>query len=458
MSICINPECKNQHNSDTVLFCRGCGSELLIDGRYRTTRQLGSGGFGKTYEVLNHTPNQLFSKTDELKVLKVLTHNLPKYVELFEREAQVLSQLNHPGIPRVEPDDYFIYYPHNSSEPLHCLVMEKIEGLNLLEYTTRRKTVIKQKRAIHWLIQLVTILQEVHKHNFFHRDIKPSNIMIRADGHLALIDFGAARQVSESFIEKRVQGQVTGIISAGYTPQEQMHGQAGPQSDFFALGRTFVFLLTGKEPGDFYDPATDTLRWEPAAAEISPQLIDYLNYLMARLPHQRPKNTTETLQALTDIYQQLYPNQYDNSNQDHGIPRQPVPSPPSTSTKPLAAPTQPLTASEHNLPDLPSPPTGQQNPSNVFSQLQPPPQSQHPPVLSQSSPPTIQGTAVALSPEFIAFCQQELAELVGPMATIICQRIRNKSNLSRQEFIEQVAQKIPDRQQAELFKKRLNAY
>jgi len=51
-----------------------------------------------------------------------------------------------------------------------------------------------------------------------------------------------------------------------------MHGQAGPQSDFFALGQTFVFLLTGKEPGDFYDPTTDTLRWEQATTDISPPL------------------------------------------------------------------------------------------------------------------------------------------------------------------------------------------
>ena len=117
--------------------------------------------------MLNHTPNQLFSKAGDLRVLKVLSHNWPKYIELFEREAQVLSHLNHPGIPKVEPDNYFIYHPHNSSEPLHCLVMEKIEGLNLLEYTVRRKTVIKQKRAIHWLIQLITILQEVHRKNGF---------------------------------------------------------------------------------------------------------------------------------------------------------------------------------------------------------------------------------------------------------------------------------------------------
>ncbi|MEB3227455.1 MAG: serine/threonine-protein kinase [Synechocystis sp.] len=462
MSICINPDCKSQHNNETLLFCRGCGSELLIDGRYRTTRQLGSGGFGKTYEVLNHTPNQLFSQTNDVRVLKVLSHNWPKYIELFEREAQVLSQLSHPGIPKVEPDDYFIYHPHNSAEPLRCLVMEKIEGLNLLEYAARRKTVIKQKRALHWLIQLVTILEEVHKHNFFHRDIKPSNIMLRADGHLALIDFGAARQVSASFIEKQGQGQVTGIISAGYTPPEQMHGQAGPQSDFFALGRTFVFLLTGKEPSDFYDPGTDTLRWEQATTEIAPQFIDYLNYLMARLPNQRPRNATEILQGLTNIYQQLYPNDPNAPTPNQNDGRRSVPPPPLPPIKPIAPPTQPLTATESNLnspPDLSSPPPGYPHPAPMYSSPPPPP-SQAPVSASPFPPSFAQGqpTNAPLLPDFIARCQQELAEFVGPMAAIICQRVRNKSNLSPQEFVEQLAQKIPDRQQADIFRKRLNTY
>jgi serine/threonine protein kinase len=51
MSLCINPRCPNPINRDTLLFCVSCGSELLLEGRYRVTQQLGGGGFGKTYEV-----------------------------------------------------------------------------------------------------------------------------------------------------------------------------------------------------------------------------------------------------------------------------------------------------------------------------------------------------------------------------------------------------------------------
>ncbi|MEO1187063.1 MAG: serine/threonine-protein kinase, partial [Cyanobacteria bacterium J06636_27] len=248
MSLCINPLCqKPEDNPDNTLFCFGCGSELLLEGRYRVTKELGGGGFGKTYEV-NET------RSNSNKVLKVLINNHPKAVELFQREAEVLKSLNHPGIPKVESDSYFVYFPRSSTQPLHCLIMEKIEGLDLWEYIRQRQQrPIDEKLAIRWLSEVVDILQKVHTQNFFHRDIKPSNIMLRPNGRLALIDFGSAREVTETYIAKQVQGQVTGIMTAGYSPPEQMHGQAMQQSDFFALGRTFVFLLTGREPGDFYN-------------------------------------------------------------------------------------------------------------------------------------------------------------------------------------------------------------
>ncbi|NES81964.1 MAG: serine/threonine protein kinase, partial [Moorea sp. SIO2B7] len=232
MSLCINPSCPKPQNPDHNLFCQACGSELLLAGRYRVINVLSDkGGFSNTYEVIHN---------DIIKVLKVLTNNNPKAVELFQHEAQVLSQLNHPGIPKG--DGHFIYFPRNSQTPLHCLVMEKIEGMDLEEYQKQRKNrPIDQQLAIEWLKQLAEILHEVHTHQFFHRDIKPSNIIFRSNSQLALIDFGAVRQVTETLI---AGGQNTSIYTPGYAPPEQEKGYAVQQSDFFALGRTFVYLLT----------------------------------------------------------------------------------------------------------------------------------------------------------------------------------------------------------------------
>lgn len=86
MSLCLNPRCTNPQNLNTVLFCQACGSELLLQERYLTIGELRNGGFGKTYGVREGTT---------LKILKILINNSPKAVELFQREAEVLSQLNH---------------------------------------------------------------------------------------------------------------------------------------------------------------------------------------------------------------------------------------------------------------------------------------------------------------------------------------------------------------------------
>ncbi|MGB3655786.1 MAG: serine/threonine-protein kinase [Rivularia sp. (in: cyanobacteria)] len=294
MSLCINPHCPKPDNPDKIIFCLGCGSELLLQGRYKVVKYLGGGGFGKAYEIKerNTTP----------KVLKILHNNFPKAIELFQREAEVLSQLNYPGIPQVEDDGYFVYHPRNSQQALHCLVMEKIEGMDLYEYIKQREyRPIDERMAMQWLQELTIILQQVHNQNFFHRDIKPSNVMLRAEGGLALIDFGTARVVSDTYWQAQAQGQVTGIISAGYTPPEQMNGQAMQQSDFFALGRTFVYLLTAKDPNQFYNPQTDELLWRDAVANISLEFADFLDWMMMRSPSQRPANTEEILQRLSEI-------------------------------------------------------------------------------------------------------------------------------------------------------------
>ncbi|NEQ41607.1 MAG: protein kinase [Okeania sp. SIO3I5] len=293
MSYCINPECSNPQNSGTPLFCQSCGSQLLLQDIYRVIRPLGGGGFGKTFEV---------EDCGIPKVLKVLHNNHPKAVELFRQEAEVLSSLNHPGIPRVEADNYFIFRPRSSQEDLHCLVMEKIEGMDLEKYMKQRNfEPISQKAAFRWLKQLIEILHEVHQQEYFHRDIKPSNIMIRENGQLVLIDFGTVKEVTQTYLQKLAGQQVTGIISPGYTPLEQVNGKAVQQSDFFALGRTFVYLLTGEQPNSFTeDPNTGDLIWRNSV-EVSNDLGDFIDYLMKPFPGHRPQNTQDIFNYLNNI-------------------------------------------------------------------------------------------------------------------------------------------------------------
>ena len=302
MSLCINSNCPKPQNPDNILFCQACGSEVLLQQRYRVQCQLGRGGFGVTYEI-----NEV--RTNQAKVLKVLINNDPKAVELFKQEADVLSQLHHSGIPNVELDAYFEYYPYNSQNPIHCLVMEKVVGEDLEKYMQKRGLrPINQTTAIEWLKDLIIILEQVHNKDFFHRDIKPSNIMLRSEkAELVLIDFGTVRKVTSTVFKQ--QGGVTGIISAGYTPSEQINHNAVPQSDFFALGRTFVYLLTGKEPLDpiMYDSYNERLNWRNHAPQISSMLADLLDDMMQRLYKDRPQNTQVILQRIAAIEKALQP-------------------------------------------------------------------------------------------------------------------------------------------------------
>ncbi|OYD96797.1 serine/threonine protein kinase [Nostoc sp. 'Peltigera membranacea cyanobiont' 210A] len=298
MTYCINPHCPKPVDPVNAnnLICRNCGSEILLQGCYRVIKQLGQGGFGNTFEV---------DERGKTKVLKVLTDNNPKAIELFQQEARVLSQLNSAGIPKVEPDGYFTVLPKNSSLPLHCLAMEKIEGVNLEQWMEfRNYQRISETQALNWLKQLVEILALVHAHQYFHRDIKPQNIMLRPSGQLVLIDFGAVRQVTTTILAGNSH---TRIISQGYSPPEQQNGYSVQQSDFFALGRTFIFLLTGKEPQDkeIYDPLTNELHWRKSALNISPLLADLIDHLMAPTANQRPQNTQVILQKLSEIEKAL---------------------------------------------------------------------------------------------------------------------------------------------------------
>ncbi|MEP0873343.1 serine/threonine protein kinase [Trichocoleus desertorum AS-A10] len=292
MSYCINPKCPVRQNPDDIAACLACGTPLLIQQRYRLVNPL--------RELDEPSQAEIFAIDDQgkIKVMKVLKN--PRLLKLFEREAKTLQQLKHSGIPQVELDGFFTVTIHDNPQILYCLVMQKIEGKNLEQWLEQQGP-ISEVLAWQWLKQLIEVLEKVHQHELFHRDIKLSNIMLQPQGQLALIDFGTVREVTNTYLAKVGSGrEVTGIVSPGYTPLEQVNGKAVPQSDFYALGRSFVYLLTGKHPIDLpEDPQTGTLIWRNTAPQVSSRFADLIDDLMAPFPGQRPLNTQEILQRLT---------------------------------------------------------------------------------------------------------------------------------------------------------------
>jgi WD40 repeat protein/predicted Ser/Thr protein kinase len=300
MRLCINPTCPipDHPDNDNYSTCQGCGSELLIDGCYTVTKLLSdTGGFGVVYEATDPA-----GKPKILKILKQELNADSKAVSLFQQEAFVLGQIEHAGIPKIET---YVHHDLENGTMLHGIVMQKIEGLNLEQWINQReRKPIAQKRAITWLRQLVDILAVVHHNKYFHRDIKPANIMLSPSGQLVLIDFGTAREATHTYLAKigGLQG-VTSICSVGYTSPEQEKGFAVPQSDFYALGCTMIHLVTGQYPLDTYNPDRDMFEWRSHAPEISEELADLIDVMIARKPSDRPINCEAILKILKEIEQ-----------------------------------------------------------------------------------------------------------------------------------------------------------
>ncbi|MBD2482699.1 serine/threonine-protein kinase [Planktothrix sp. FACHB-1365] len=275
----------------------------IINDRYQVICLLGRGGFGEVWEVYD-------LQEQEHKVLKILLQNEFQYypekdqnkiISLFQQEAKVLQKLAHPGIPKGY--DYFTIIPEGYLKPLHCLVMEKITGENLKNWLEKNQKITELKLAINWLKQLTEILALLHQENFIHRDIKPENIILKSDGSLVLIDFGAVRQITATYLIKMGTSEFdTQICSISYTPPEQQfEGLCFPQSDFFALGRTLVHLLTGNLPEE---SGNTNKKWQNCLKSEFQDLANLINYMIDKYPGKRPQNTSIILQYLDAIEQE----------------------------------------------------------------------------------------------------------------------------------------------------------
>ncbi|MBD2607213.1 serine/threonine protein kinase [Scytonema hofmannii FACHB-248] len=310
---CINPDCQRPYPQLWgQKFCNSCGATLQLLDRYIPLERLGSGGFAQIYTVWDE-------KSQTEKVLKVLIENSAKALELFTQEAAVLSSLRHPGVPKVDKDGNFeIDLSNPQPRKLACLVMEKIDGLTLEEILEQYPQGCPEKLVLSWLTQTVEILQELHKRQILHRDIKPSNLMLRTfpattllnkggvgESRLVLIDFGGAKQFNEKIL--RSQSGSTRLFSSGYSPPEQVvGGNVGPGTDFYALGRTMIELLTGKYPPKLEDPQTGELRWR-GGINLNPELGDLLSEMVEEDVRSRPTSSTIILKRLAQISQPPQP-------------------------------------------------------------------------------------------------------------------------------------------------------
>lgn len=291
MIYCINPTCLDRCNPDEREFCHNCGTDLIINERYCLVKPL------IKFDRCQHTEVFEVNNLGKTKVLKVLTSQRHRLIDLFQQEAEILRHLAHLNVPQV--DTCFAFPLPTSNKKLHCLIMEKVPGENLEQWLEQNR-VLSEAMAIDWLLQLSKFLTQLHQEQILHRNIKPSNIILRPDGKLTLIDFGTARRITSTYIEKLPAADVTRVYTSGYTAPEQLKGQAVCKSDFFALGCTLVHLLTGIHPDNLAKNESGQLMWRDRAPHISQELANLIDRLIAPLASERLQTPQLFLNHLLD--------------------------------------------------------------------------------------------------------------------------------------------------------------
>jgi len=217
---------------------------VLVAERYEVIRPLGRGTFAHTLLAQDIR----LSRKVALKVLHPRGAADLKAYELFEREAAVLRDLRHPGVPAIHAS----FRARWEGADAAFLVMEYIEGSSLAELIADRRH-LEHAEVMNLFLELLGVLDYLHSRvpPVLHRDIKPANLIMRPEGAPVLVDFGAVRNVFRSPDD---DGS-TVVGTYGYMPYEQYMGQASPASDLYALGATFLHLVTGRPPPEFMTTA-----------------------------------------------------------------------------------------------------------------------------------------------------------------------------------------------------------
>ena len=269
--------------------------------KYRYERILGEGSNGKTY--LAKTLN-----TDEYVAIKALKINQSenfKSFELFKREAETLSCLHVPGVPR--------FYESILSDTLggECyIIQEYISAPSIQSYLqggrifSEEETLIVMKKTA----EILDILHTQYSPPVIHRDIKPSNILCKLPQasdpvawnalRLYLIDFGAVANAHSNSDKSTIAGTV------GYMAPEQNFGECLPQTDLYALGATALHMLTGVPPYEM-DYRTYALDYNKALDEHAPKTSQNMRELLGSLLNYAHDKRPASAAAVLDIIHTL---------------------------------------------------------------------------------------------------------------------------------------------------------
>ena len=317
---CPNPECaKGLRLRDDLagqkVKCPDCGGVIVVPGgttvpdpligksiaHYQILAKIGQGGMGSVYRARNLR----LSKIVALKILPPsLTATDPAFVERFIREAQSTAQLDHPNVVTV----HFV----GSDAGHHFIEMQYVDGKTLAEIL-RDSERLSPSEATRIVIEAARALEAAHLKKIIHRDVKPDNIILTADGHVKVADFGLAA-LGSAGESAMAGGKVLG--TPYFMSPEHCRGEAtDARSDIYSLGATFYHALTGRPPFAGA-PIQEVTKMQvsailPRPREIVPDIPasvdDAVMRMLEKKPEKRYPSCTELIADLEKLHATLSP-------------------------------------------------------------------------------------------------------------------------------------------------------
>lgn len=257
----------------------------IVNDKYRLINILGKGGWGVTYLAEDIQSKQQIA----LKVLALKGLQNWKQIDLLEREARVLQNIEHSAIPSYL--DYFIIDTEDNR--YFYLAQDLAPGKSLAEWVKDgwRTTETEVKQIAQQLLEILIYLHSLEP-PIIHRDLKPDNIIKGEDGKIFLVDFGAVKNTYYTTIT----GNNTVVGTYGYIAPEQFQGKATTASDLYSLGTTILFLLTHISPTEL---STDGLRIKfRDRVNLSKDFADWLEITIEPEIEKRFKDAKQALAVL----------------------------------------------------------------------------------------------------------------------------------------------------------------